>query len=1370
MKNFIGKGSLKYGWLILFLLLSVLLLFSCEEATGPEETKPTLIYQLLIYPENSAISTGGSTRILVKVCSGSDTTNAISGVSVNFSSTTQAVIQAENNITDSNGYARARLLGGLNAGTVDFTASIQVSSNEKYSNTTFITVTPGTGFVTASPTEILADGISQSIISAAVIDSLGQPLSGIVVKFETTDGTITPQSVSDNTGKAMAVLTSVSSMTDIFATVTASTVESETASVKVGNESIAKMSKVEDVIGSITVLFKGIGASGNIVLQLNSSPSVLSANGKDTSTITALVSNVDGNPIDSVTVYFSTTDGIILPSAETDQWGEASVNLRSSRYNAIAQVTATYGVMKKTINIEFSGATLSLLATPLVLVANDIEKSKLSITYNDASGAPIVDEVLTISTTRGTLYTADFGSSGVTIVDSTSTKGKVTAFISSVEEGDALITVSTTGSQDSLTINFTNFTFSLVPEDEIILAGGDTTYVTAVLRNIEGTITSIDADKIDFSTTLGIIGAKTENEDGSVRAELISGKSAGTATISASITVPPVTSSISVIFKAADADSIWITSDKPTVKLGGNSVSIQATVFDVTGNPKSGETVTFSILKGPGSGEEIIPGTAVTSDRGQAVVSFRTGNRGSERDGVEIQAKHGNIYSNIINLTISGEPKSVKAGYKDSYTVNEDGTCSVEITAIVADVNRNEVVDGTIVNFSLEGDAGVIAGQVPTVDGVATTNLLYSPSDAGKEVVLTASAGGEKDVVRIPLPGFEPSYFSIVSEPKSIPADGKSKITIHVTLFDKAGSSENVPDGTMVAFTTEGGTLEPAVARTVNGVATTILKSDKNPAMVKVTAQSGDYVDFDYVTFEEVGSIVNEVSAIALTVDDPELRANGIASTFIRATLKKFDGTIVTTPTTVGFETDIGEITQSVLSDSTTGTAVAQFSSNTVGTAQIKVSVGAVFDYINVFLVPGPPLSIDLEFEPKTVGIQGSGRNVTLIITAFVKDDKNNAVADNNLVQFELIGFVDSEASLSPSIPEDNHVSEPVPTVNGSAKVAFHAGTASGTVRIKATIIDEDGNIIIPEISSETTEFQVFSGPPYLDMSDPSDPFTESRMTLSGGPLNIYAGKLNTEDSKSSIGILVGDKYNNPVPAGTAVWISTTGGIVTTSTGFTESVPHEIEGVTVSEQASQVYEGLTYVTLYAANPSPTLANSSTLPNPNASLGGPATFNIANILMADYGYGDFDGDGNYNNGIAIVSAYSKGLDNQNRQVIVWNYVPIIFSLGVNTFTIVPDVLTLGVGETTYITLTIHDKNGNPIVGGSEISFETNLGVLSETKIVTGSPGVTHYRIALTNNLDPDTDEPGETVVTARVSSPNGNVTALSDKIQMLISVP
>jgi len=1384
MKRLIEKDSMKFGLLILFSFLFFLFLFSCEESTGPEISVSKSTYKLLISSESSTISSsGGSTQVLVKVYSGDDTTNAISGVSVSFSATqagtsstkilvkvysdddTTKVISGvsvsfsasqagadvffniDNSLTDSNGLARATVYTGSKTGSIYVTASIQVSADEKYSDTAIITVVPGAGLVTAIPTEILADGISQSIITATVVDSLGQPMQGILVEFETTVGVLSPtQAVTDNSGKATTTLTSVASMVDVFATVTVSTVSSTE---KPDNIYPAKIAKVSETIGSVTVIFLGKGESGNIVMRLSSSPSVLSANGKDISKITASVSDMNGNPIQGVIVYFSTTDGVILPSAETDEWGEASVNLRSARYNAIANVIARYGVIEKTTNVEFEGTELSLLASPLILVANNQDRSKLSISFKDASGAPIVDEKVTISTTFGTIYSEDNFSSGTTIIDSTTTEGTITAYISSNVSGDAFIIVSTMGSQDSIFVNFTNFTFTLTPQSEVILAGSDTTSVTAKLIDISGIISPIDPDKINFSTTLGYIGTKTVNADGTITAELISGNSAGSATVSATITDPHVTSSVSVEFKAAKAKSILIEYNTPTVKLGGNTISLQATVFDETGNPKSGEIVTFTILQGPGGGEKIIPGTAITDERGQALVSFITGNRGSERDGVHIQARMGEILSNTIRMTISGEPKSVQAGYADRFTEDEKGTYSLEITAIVSDVNRNSVVDGTIVNFSLVGEAGVIEGQVPTVNGVATTYLLYSPSDAGKEVKLTASASGVEHVIKIPLPGFKASYFSMDAKPKAIPADGKSEIFISITLFDKAGSSENVPDGTMVAFTAEGGILNPSVARTVNGIATTRLISDKNPMLVKVKAQSGDYEDAITVKFEEVGSIVNEVSAIDLSVDNSELLADGIAATYIHAKLLKYDNTIISTPTTVKFETDIGEITSNVLSDPTTGIATAQFSSNVVGTATITVSVGTVYDIINVFLIPGPPLSIDLEFEPSSVGIQGSGRNETLLVTAHVKDNKNNPVADNNLVQFEVIGLLDPDSSLSPTSAVSNHVSEPVPTVNGYAKVAFHSGTISGTVRIKAMIIDINGTVILPEVSSETTEIQVFSGPPYLDTTDINDPFTESRVTLAGGPLNIYAGELNTKDSKSSISILLGDKYNNPVPKGTAVSFTTTGGVITTSTGYTES-----------EVTTEVNEGIASVTLYAGNPFPTKANSTFIDNPNAQYGGPANFDISSRLMPWY---DFDNDGIYNDGIAIVTAYSQGLDDNNNQVIAWNYVPIVFSLPVSTFEVTTDKTELHLGETANLTIRIYDVNGNPVVGGSTIDFESDLGALSPKSIGTSSPGKTTYYVSLTNDKDPTYGVPGNTVVSVKLTSPNGNITMISPPI-------
>ncbi|MFC1552465.1 Ig-like domain-containing protein [Candidatus Latescibacterota bacterium] len=1375
MKRLIEFNSKMSFRLTILLLMSLLVILSCEESTGPEVGSTTSTYKLLITPGDASISSsGGSTQVLVKVYSNDDTTSVISGVSVNFEASqagTDVFYNVDNSLTDADGIARATIYAGSKTGAITVTASIQVNADEKYSDITVITVLPTSGLVTAVPTEIIADGLTQTLITATVVDSTGQPKQGILVTFTTTAGVLSPtQAVSDVSGRAMTTLTSISSMEDVFATVTASTA------------SIAKISaaeKTEDLIGTVTVIFLGKSESGNIVMRLTSSPSVLSANGNNISRIKASLTDSNGNPIQEGKVYFSTTDGVIKAEAETDEWGEASVDLKSARYNAIVEVVARYGVIEKSTDVEFEGTELTLQATPIILVANDEDSSKLTVSFSDASNSPIVDEKITLSTTLGTLTTADGLTSGTTIIDSTSTDGKLTAFITSDESGNAQITASAIGSQDGIDVSFTNFTFTLVPEETSIVAGSDTTTVTARLVDIDGTITPIDINNISFSTNLGSIGAQTINPDGTITVQLISSISAGSATVSADMTNPKVHSSASVEFVAASAKSILIEYNTPTVKLGGNSIELQATVFDETGNPKSDEMVTFNVLQGPGGGEKIIPGTAFTDERGQALVSFISGNRGSERDGVLIQAKLGNILSNEIKVTISGEPKSVQAGYADTYTENEQGTFSLEITAIVSDVNRNSVVDGSIVNFSLIGDAGVIEGQVPTLNGVATTYLLYSPSDAGKEVILTASASGVEHVIKIPLPGFTAKYFSIDAVPKAITVNGDS-IRIDVTLFDISGSSENVPDGTMVAITSEGGVLNPSVARTVNGVATTYLVSDQNAGLVKVNVKSGDHEDAITVRFEEVGSIINKVYAIEINVDDPQILADGIESTLIHARLLSFDESIIKIPTTVSFETDIGEITSNVLSDSTTGIATAQFSSNESGTATVNVSVGRVSDITNIFLTPGVPLAIDLEFEPNSVGIQGSGRNETLIVTAHVKDNKNNPVADNYLVQFEIIGIpiIDRNSSLSPSNGSSEFISEPVPTVNGYAKVAYHSGVISGAVRIKATIVEEDGVPISPLVTSQTTEIQVFSGPPYLDTTDLDDPFGESRITIAGGPLNLFAGELNTLDSKSQITVLIGDKYNNPVPSGTSVFFSTTGGIVTTSTGYIGNIPvPPFTPETTSEYITEDNEGIAYVTLYAANPFPTvLSGDLIIDNPNAEIpGSPDIFDISSYRNFDY-----DGDGEPNDGIAIVTASTRGLthdrdlDGYDDQVIAWNYIPIIFSksvdlnpLSFSKFTVTTDKDILHLGETAILTIRLYDNNGNPVVGGSTLVFTSDVGALSPATIETTGRETT-YTVSITNDKDPQFGISGNAVVGVKLTSPNGNISTLSPPI--LLDIP
>ncbi|MFC1692392.1 Ig-like domain-containing protein [Candidatus Latescibacterota bacterium] len=2125
--------------LMLFFVLSIPLLFSCSETTGPKKTAPSVTNKLLIYSDTDVIqANGGQAQILVKVYSETDTTDVASGVKVNFSASqagTKLYIQVQNDITDENGYARATLFGGTRPGVAAVTSSIA-----NFSNTIFITVTSGTGLVNATPTAILADGIATSTITATVIDSVGQPSPGTQVKFSASSGEITPQSFSDESGRAVAILRSKPSTVDISSIVTASTeigkiailqAEPDAAKnagvIRTTSQSVAKAAKSAGVIGTTTVVFKGITVSGsvenstifandadstlitvtvnetssgapvvgaaltfttnlgdlraeqgatdsqgitkvilfganvsgtaefsakyaevlmyteeiliikNVYMSLESEPSVLNANGKDISTIRAYLRDADNNPVEGENIYFSTTLGTIKSTSATNEWGEATVSLRSSRFNGIAIVTARYSTLYKTTPVEFTGSEIGVLVTPIILVADGESKATLTVTLTDASNSPIVDGKVTLSTDKGTLYSADLMTSGASLVDSTSTEGKITSYLSSNVSGDVIVTVAAQGLRDSVTVYFTDYSFKVNTSRDNIVSGGDSVLVTATLKDKDGNIIKIKAEDVDFSPTLGTIVSKTENEDGSVDALLISGNSAGPSMITATIKDPTVSSSTLVTFTAADVGSIILEASKNSVRIGDNSINLIAKIFDITGNPKPGETVTFSIIKGPGGGERLDAGTAVTNELGQSVVSFISGMTGSTQNGVEVQARIGNIVDSVL-LTITGQPETVVVGFdNNSFKTNLDGTLSITITAIISDVNRNKVVDGTIVNFSLIGDVGVISPEVPTVGGVAATTLIFSPSDAGKSVEavassggkqdiksiilpgsegtvvsmglsppeksiladglsttsftisligidgeplsnqtvyattdkgkvqatavtgdptdpnsspgkatlvytsmasaedtfasvvfsagglsktakvnlkgitlisfaepdnlpsdgqsesqisvliketsthipisdgevlfgasdgqiggksytnengvavstftagynpgtayimvnygstlidtvevnisevtargielfanpsqiaangisistisvllrddnfnpisgevirftttlgtitasdstdvngraeatlvsdrfngeaiitatfkehlttvpvnftgvklnvsatpenlyaggeeksvvtaivkdaaevpivgtdvhfewfldgekkgeqssltnvggrasinlsssesglalirvqgagsidstevtftrirftiggevesvstggeqmqvwaelfdtvnnsyvkgvqvnfysilgsitssgitntqgkayatltsgntagtftvsastkvenqkvsaekqftfvnappsnislsvdaniavigdnssaliaivtdqygnpvsgalvsfkilqgpaggerihpatattspsgvattyfysgqvpslfenvhlqaqvngiisniaqltiagapetinpsfntdwdidsinnndgtytlpisavvldinsnfvvdgttvyfkidppkgavtspvktensvaksfitypsanagmtvsLTASAGGKEGSITFTLPGFTLSYLSATAAPKSIQADGKSTSNITATVFDKNGSSVNVPDGTIVSFTTAGGTLDSIVASTVDGVATTILTSDKNAGKyVEITAQSGIYQAFTWIYFEEVGTSAYEVNDIVLELDKDMINADGIDVSVITATLYKFTGDIVNVPTTVAFDTDIGEITNIVRSDSN-GQAVAQFSSGHVGTATISAQVGNVISYTTINVIPGPPQSIELSFDPNYVYVQGSGKNETLLINAFVKDSKNNPVEEGILVKFELTGqnILDTEASITPE-GTDPYESSPIPTLNGRATVSFHSGKKARAVRVKATIVDDNGIPVSPEVSSETTQFLVYSGPPYIDLSKMNDPFTESKMTIYCSLLNIFAYQYGTDYNKSTISVTIYDKYNNPVPAGTAVYFTTTGGGITTKDSFTDE------------------NGVATATLFGGNTLPTLDNSSSVDNPNANYGGPesANFTIPGI--------DFDGDGFVNHGIATITAYTEGLDHLERNATIWNYARVVFSGPVDYFDIQTDATLLNIGDSANLTITIYDHNGNPVVAGSKLTLSSTIGKLSNTSIVTDDPGTTEYYVSLTNNLNPLSDSPGNTVVTVKLESPNGNVQNQSSTISLTIA--
>ena len=61
-------------------------------------------------------------------------------------------------------------------------------------------------------------------------------------------------------------------------------------------------------------------------------------------------------------------------------------------------------------------------------------------------------------------------------------------------------------------------------------------------------------------------------------------------------------------------------------------------------------------------------------------------------------------------------------------------------------------------------------------------------------------------------------------------------------------------------------------------------------------------------------------------------------------------------------------------------------------------------------------------------------------------------------------------------------------------------------------------------------------------------------------------------------------------------------------------------------------------------------------------------------------------------------------------------------------------------------------------------------LSKEKITTDDPGRTTYTVTLTNDLDPVTQTPGNTVISVELNSPNGSDTVDSAPIFLSTTAP
>ncbi|MFQ5863947.1 MAG: invasin domain 3-containing protein [bacterium] len=647
---------------------------------------------------------------------------------------------------------------------------------------------------------------------------------------------------------------------------------------------------------------------------------------------------------------------------------------------------------------------------------------------------------------------------------------------------------------------------------------------------------------------------------------------------------------------------------------------------------------------------------------------------------------------------------------------------------------EGQPVAGEVVQFS--ASIGIVepASNATNDSGVATT-VFTAPQDTG-EAIITGQYGTSQKrsvTVKITISDSRPVYLDVSAEPPVILADNQSTSLIKAVVSDQ--NNNPVPDGTQVNFEIiDGtGTIESNKV-TTDGMAVSTLTSGTQPDTATVVVRVGLLTDTTTVRY-----VVGEPATITVVADSTSLPADGVTSTAVTAYVSDAAGNPVADETRVSFVADLGDITPNAQTNS--GRAVANFSSSVTGIATIQASVGAIMGETTVQLLPGPPNSILLSFAPNSLGVKDSGRNQTLRITAEVVDSKNNYVLDGTHVAFSIFS--------SPGGGEFLSSTNPIPTLNGQAQVSLNSGIRSGSVRILAQVTDEFGAPVVPEVRAVSTEIIIFAGPPYIeDVNDPSG----SHLSVGVKPLNVFGW--NVVNNTASVTAVVGDKFNNPVPPGTAVFFTTTAGVISTYAGFTDK------------------EGVATVTIHTAQPYPTISRFyNTFFDPNEDH--PDFNKGTNVIpgpIPDFEGGEVlnsIGDYGENDGIARILAVTEGVDANGNSARVWSVTSLVFSGLIDVFDIEVSDTDLSPGESALITFKIYDVNGNPIVPGSEIAIRSSAGELSWTSLNTGDPGVTRYQVLLTNNIDPSDPEAqaATTTVTITVNSQNGNVINSSEPINL-----
>ncbi|MCF8050021.1 MAG: Ig-like domain-containing protein [Desulfobacterales bacterium] len=541
--------------------------------------------------------------------------------------------------------------------------------------------------VSASSQNIVADGTSQTSITATVTDSSGAAVAdGTQVTFSTTTGNLSAASATTTSGVATVTLTSP--LTTGIATVTASSG---------GASDTVTITLVAAQVGSISL------AAGS---------SSLPADNASTTLITATVRDPSGNPVsDGTAVTFTTTAGSLSAASADTSGGTASVILTSSAILGSALIDATSGGVSSTTSVTFVAgppAAVSVSASPNNLTADGASTSLLTALVADSGDNPVNGESVSFAATSGSLSNSSVqtditGTARVTftapIAVGTGAATVTAATSNNISNTAAITLVSAQVGSIAMAISNTS-----IPAD-----GSSTTLIAVTVKDVNGNDIT-DGTTVNFTATSGTLSAAgADTSGGNASVILTSPTTVGPSLVTA--TSGGASSSGTVSFTAGSADSAntTLSANPGVIPADGASTSlVTLAAADANGNPVvDGTSVSFTTTEGSLSSE-----TASTTN-GRASVNL-TSSTSNETAAVTAVIDTVTKTVSVVFGTGagSGEPANIIVSVAPE-TIQVQGTGGVSrttVTATVVDENGEPYNDSSDnIRFTIQ--SGLSGGE-----------------------------------------------------------------------------------------------------------------------------------------------------------------------------------------------------------------------------------------------------------------------------------------------------------------------------------------------------------------------------------------------------------------------------------------------------------------------------------------------------------------------------------------------------------------------------------------------------------------------------------------------------------------------------------